>query len=72
MGFPVRLSIIIFIGFIIILVIIGSVASLLSLSPNKNITESNLSKRVYEYNYNNIKFSRLDNNKNINYNFSLY
>lgn len=72
MVFPVRLSIILFIGFIIILVIIGSVVSLLSLSPNKNITESNLSKRIYEYNYYNIKFSRLDNNKNINYNFSLY
>lgn len=72
MGFPIKLTVALFIGFVLILLFIGLISSLLSLAPSKRIDESLLIKSTHKFNTYTIEFNRLDNNRIINYNFSLY
>lgn len=71
MKFPSRLVFFFIIAFVIIIVIVGSLASIYQLLTKQQYTDSLIAKNTHRYTEKHISFIKKEDNANINYNFVL-
>ena len=71
MKFPSRLVFFLIIGFVIVIVILGSLGSIYQLLTKPKYSNYLVSKRVYSFEDKNINFNKTEVDANINYNFTL-
>gem|GEM_PF-2987585 len=72
MQLPIRLIVFLFIAIIIVLLLAGTLTSISGLRQTKKINTVSLVKQQRDFTSYKFDFDRVESNKDINYNFSLY
>lgn len=72
MQLPIRLIVLLFIAIIVVILLAGTLTSISGLRQTKKINTVALVKERREFTSYRFEFERIESNKEINYNFSLY